>query len=194
MQRSCYRRNVCFTLVSSARATECFSSPFSRWAKLCLCSRCEWLVAVGCREWARFLHSLRGWLGGVEWRADVGAQGTLGLVLHMRPCWKGRGASEVNQLNSHSTFVSLIHIHTYTSLLLKAYIQDTPVNTLDCLTCVSNTKMWLSYVMHGYYSWCVTFTFCNNLKDAWIFIFATRSLMRVKWPNVNDFYRLCHIL
>lgn len=90
---------------------------------LFLCSRCEWLVAVECREWSRFLHSLRGWLGGVEWRADICAQGTLGLVLHMRPCWKGRGASEVTQLNWGSFFF-LFHTSTQFVSYIHTYLLD----------------------------------------------------------------------
>lgn len=96
---------------------------------LSLCSRCEWLVAVGCREWARFLHSLRGWLGGVEWRADISAQGTWDLVLHMRPCWKGRGASEVTQLKSGSLSLFFFYIVSHRITQFLSYINIHPWQT-----------------------------------------------------------------
>lgn len=114
---------VCCMLVLSTWATECFSVLLSLFALhpmswvVSLCSRCEWLVAVRCREWPRFLHGLTGWLlGGVKWKADIRAQGTRGLVLHMRPCWKGRGASEVTRLNSRFLFFSSHFITEFLSL------------------------------------------------------------------------------
>lgn len=68
------RRLLCCGYVFTTRCS-CqheWRSAFSLFSLVCVspneqsslfCSRCEWLVAVGCREWARFLYSLCGWLG-----------------------------------------------------------------------------------------------------------------------------------
>ena len=66
---------VCSTLEMSTWVTGCIYLPFflsfAHWAEvLSLCSRCEWLVAVGCREWARFLHTA----SVADWEGSSGEQ------------------------------------------------------------------------------------------------------------------------
>lgn len=90
----------------------------------CSC-RVSWVGQV-------LLHSLRGCLGGVEWRVDISAQWTWDLVLHMRPCWKGRGASEVTMLSSLALFFeSHCFLHTCTSFP-RTFMEKKKVVSTGC--------------------------------------------------------------
>lgn len=149
-------------------------------------------MTCGCRvSWVGpgfLLHSLRGWLAGrsrVEWRADISAQGTWDLVLHMRPCWKGRGASEVTQLPTLllCSFTLQSQFLAYTS---KTHIRDVNVIVLlelqlECLHSVLHLPSAILFVcpkfiptngtensVHGVYKYLPTIPRCSTTVPFYI--------------------------
>lgn len=95
-----------------------------------LCSRCEWLVAVGCREVARFLHSLCGWLGEVEWRADISAQGTWRPGSPYEALLKGQGGFWGNPTQ---LWLSLLLLHTLSHSFLYTHTPLVLSRVTECL-------------------------------------------------------------